>query len=54
MIAGMELGRCAMTTAMNILKKPGRSHHAHPVYLDARIFRDIGLSRMAVEFAAIR
>ena len=43
-----------MTTAMNIWKSLGRSRRADPVHLDARIFRDIGLSRMAVEFAALR
>jgi hypothetical protein len=43
-----------MTTAMSILNKLGRSRHADPVHLDDRIFRDIGLSRMVVEFAAIR
>ncbi len=43
-----------MTTAMNILKSLSRSRRAYPIHLDARIFRDIGLSRMAVEFDALR
>jgi hypothetical protein len=43
-----------MTTAMNTLRKLVRSHHANPVHLDASILRDIGLSRLAVEFGPIR
>jgi uncharacterized protein YjiS (DUF1127 family) len=54
MMALMKIGRDAMTTAMHILKKLGRNRRADPVRLDDRIFRDIGLSRMTVEFAAIR
>jgi hypothetical protein len=60
MMTHMELGRDAMTTAMNTLRKLVRSHqlvrshHANPVHLDARILRDIGLSRLAVEFGPIR
>jgi hypothetical protein len=54
MMATMEIGRDVMTTAMNILKKLGRNHRADPVHLDDRIFRDIGLSRMAVEFVILR
>ncbi len=43
-----------MKTAMNALRKLVGSHHAKPVHLDVRILRDIGLSRMTVEFAALR
>jgi hypothetical protein len=54
MMMGMDIGRDAMTTAKSILKKLGRRRHASPVRLDDHIFRDIGLSRIVVEFAAIR
>ena len=41
-------------TIANILRELGRIGRAKPAPLDASILRDIGLSRMAVDFDALR